>query len=71
MLDRIMFVDDTNLFLTHKDISYLFQIVNQELENISKWFASNKLSLNIKKKQNGHLFTDSVKKKTFHFFDQN
>ena len=34
---------------THKDIRYLFQIVNQELENISKWFISNKLSLNIKK----------------------
>ena len=44
-----MFADDTNLFFTHKDIRYLFQIVNQELENINQWFISNKLSLNIKK----------------------
>ena len=40
-----MFADDTNLFFTHKDIKYLFQIVNQELENINQWFISNKLSL--------------------------
>ena len=44
-----MFADDTNLFFTHKDIRYLFQIVNQELENINQWFVSNKLSLSIKK----------------------
>ena len=44
-----MFADDTNLFFTHKDIRYLFQIVNQELENIKQWFVSNKLSLNIRK----------------------
>ena len=44
-----MFADDTNLFFTHKDIRYLFQIVNQELENINQWFTSNELSLNIKK----------------------
>ena len=45
ILDSIMFADDTNLFFTHKDIRYLFQIVNQELENINQWFISNKLSL--------------------------
>ena len=43
-----MFADDTNLFFTHKDIRYLFQIVNQELENVNQWFISNKLSLNIR-----------------------
>ena len=47
-LDPIMSADDTNLFFTLKDIRYLFQIVNEELENINQWFASNKLSLNIK-----------------------
>ena len=65
-----MFADDTNL--THKDIRCLFQIVNQELENINQWLISNKLSLNIKKKQqNTHFSTNPVKKKTFHFFYQN
>ena len=42
-----MFADDSNLFFTQKDIRYLFQIVNQELENINQWFISNKLSLNL------------------------
>ena len=45
ILDPTMFVDDTNLFFSHKDIRYLFQIVNQELENINqcttqKWMKS-------------------------------
>ena len=44
-----MFADDTNLFFTHKEIRNLFQIINQELENINQWFISHKLSLNIKK----------------------
>ena len=41
-----MFADDTNLFFTHKDITYLFQIVNQELEDIKQWFISNKYKKN-------------------------
>ena len=45
-----MFADNTNLFFTHEDIRYLFQIVNKELENINQSFISNKLPLNIKKK---------------------
>ena len=70
LLDPIMPPDDTNLFFTHKYIRYLFQIVNQELENINQCFFSNKLSLNIKK-TNTHFSTNPVKKKTFHFFYQN
>ena len=45
----MMFGDDTNLFLTHKDISYLFETVYLQLERINQWFVSNKLSLNISK----------------------
>ena len=56
-----MFADDTNLFFTHKDIRYLFQIVNQELENVNHWFVSNKLSLNIKKTQYSFFHTPSQK----------
>ena len=44
-----MFADDTNLFLTHKDISYLFETANFQLERINQWFISNKLSLNVSK----------------------
>ena len=44
-----MYANDTNLFLTHKDISYLFETANLQLERINQWFISNKLSLNVSK----------------------
>ena len=49
LLDPIMFADDTNLFYTEENIKTLFDIVNIELQKISQWFISNKLSLNITK----------------------
>ena len=49
LLGSIMYADDTNLFLTHKDISYLFETTNLQLERINQWFISNKLPLNISK----------------------
>ena len=49
LLDPIMYADDTNLFLTHKDISYLFETANLQLERINQWFISNKLSPNVSK----------------------
>lgn len=45
----ILFADDTNLFLTHKDNDQLFTIANAELKVIYQWFKSNKLLLNGKK----------------------
>ena len=44
-----MFADDTNLFYTEENIKTLFDIVNIELQKISQWFISNKLSLNVTK----------------------
>lgn len=44
-----MFADDTNLFIAGRSIEELEQIINEELQNISKWFQANLLSLNIKK----------------------
>ena len=49
LLDPIMFSDDTNLFLNHKDIKHLYTVVNNELLNIKDWFTANKLSLNVEK----------------------
>ena len=46
---ELMFVDDTNLFLPHKNIDTLFDSMNIELANISTWFKLNKLSLNVDK----------------------
>ena len=36
LLDAIMYADDTNLFLTYKDISYLSETANLQLERISQ-----------------------------------
>ena len=49
LLDPIMFVDDTNLFFNHKDITHLFTVVNNELVNIKDWFTATKPSLNVEK----------------------
>ena len=43
---EVMFAGDTNLFLSHKNIDTLFPNMNVELDNVSTWFKSNKLSLN-------------------------
>ena len=46
---EIMFADDTNFLLPHKNIDTLFDSMNVELANVSTWFKSNKLSLNVDK----------------------
>ena len=48
-LMELMFADETNLFLSHKNIDTLFDSMNMELANISTWFKSKKLSLNVDK----------------------
>ena len=44
-----LFADDTNVFLSHKDLNYLSDMLNLELDKLSIWFKANKLSLNLKK----------------------
>ena len=44
-----MYADDTNLFFTHKNIDTLCNLVNTELEAVTKWIKANKLSLNLEK----------------------
>ena len=45
----IIFAGDTNLFCTSKDIVSLSVTISNELMKLKKWFALNKLSLNITK----------------------
>ena len=45
----IMFADDTNLFTSNSSIDAIFNTMNDSLKNISLWFKSNKLSLNVSK----------------------
>ena len=44
----ILFADDTNVFLTGKNIDQMIEIMNGELNNVFLWLNSNKLSLNVK-----------------------
>ena len=49
ILHFILFVDDTNIFFSHKNPAQLIQILNDEIKKLSEWFKSNKLSLNLTK----------------------
>ena len=49
LTEFIMFADDTILFFKHQNLITLYNIVNTELIQISKWFKLNKLSLNTTK----------------------
>ena len=44
-LSFILFADDTNIFLRHKDLATLTRMVNQELSHVSSWFNANKLTV--------------------------
>ena len=45
----VLFADDTSLFHAHTDFDTLIKEINEELQKITTWFHTNKLSLNIKK----------------------
>ena len=47
LLNLILFADDTNVFVSHKDLNYLSDML--EMNKLSIWFKANKLSLNLKK----------------------
>ena len=45
----ILFADDTTLYKTHRNLVYLRWCLEDEMSTISKWFSTNKLTLNIDK----------------------
>ena len=49
VLFSILFADDSNAFLTGKNIYSMVEIMNCELAKLVLWLKSNRLSLNIKK----------------------
>ena len=44
---KVLFADDTNLILSHKNILVLQETANKELLKVDTWLKCNKLSLNI------------------------
>jgi len=61
ILQVILFADATNIFVSGPDINELCRSVNIELTKLSRWFKLNKLSLNIKKKNNFIVFRSRTK----------
>ena len=49
LLFLILFADDTNIFMSHKDPNCLLDMLNLETDKLSIWFKANKLSLNLNK----------------------
>ena len=49
VLESILYADDSNLFISGKDIRKTCAIINNELNKINSWFLANKLKLNIEK----------------------
>ena len=59
-MSAVMFGDDTNLFMSDKNIINLYTKMNTELEKVSTRFKANKLSLNVSKNKYS-LFHHTVK----------
>ena len=57
----ILFADDTTVYLHDKLITRSISILNQELQSLSDWFKTNKLSLNVKKTNYMIFFTEQNK----------
>jgi hypothetical protein len=49
LFNYILFADDTNLFCSNDDVKVLNRQVNEGLVKLKRWFAVNKLSLNVEK----------------------
>ena len=68
LLKLILFADDTNVFVSHRDKDCLSNILNAELNKLLLWFRANRLSSNLKKKTNSLYLNDakSVQIKLFY-----
>lgn len=49
VLFPLMFADDTNVFISGKNLQNITTQMNNELSNVCTWLTSKKLSLNVKK----------------------
>lgn len=49
ILRFVLFADDTNFFVSGKNLKILMKTIEQELVLLQKWFIKNKLSLNLSK----------------------
>ena len=62
----LLFADDTSIFFSHSNPSYLENVLNIELLNIDVWLRCNKLSINVQK-TNYDIFSQSKRKVNHNF----
>ena len=60
----LIFADDTNVFVTGKDLNHMVDIINKELNKLTEWMNVNKLSLNVTK-TNFMIFRSKHRKAVF------
>ena len=58
----ILFADDTTLFVTHRNVTYMEWCIQEDMETLHDWFKANKLTLNISKSVVMH-FSNKNKRK--------
>ena len=61
-LKRIVFADDTNLFISNSNMDNPFETMNEQLRRVAIWFKANKISLKISKTKY-YLFHSTRKRK--------
>ena len=64
VLNPVLFADDTSLFHAHTYVDTLIEEINEELQKITTWFHTNKLSLNKKKIKFHNILAKSQKNAT-------
>ena len=61
-----MFADDTTLYASHRNTTYLNYMLQEDLTNLDRWFQANFLSLNLTKTVAMKFWSEpSVQKDTF------
>ena len=63
----LLFADDIRIFYSHSDPNRLQSVLNEEVRNFDVWLKCNKLSVNLKKKNN-YIFFKSRQKKQLPFY---
>ena len=70
VLYPVLYADDTNIFISWKNVDKLVSVMNEELKKIITWLNINKLKLNVKKDTIHGIFLrkkkTSTEEQTFH-----
>ena len=58
----LLYADDTVVYFSHKNVSHLETILNEEVNKVAKWMSNNHLILNLKKGKTESLLFGTAKR---------